>query len=198
MNNRLKLRIKHTNTITNENELVKRCINEEREAQLCLFNMFSGSMHGVCMRYAQSAEEANDMLQEGFIMVFNQLKSFRFESSLKTWITRIMINCSINYLRKYHKVKWDYSMDEAEEMSYEQPLGYDTAVVMNCIQELPAGYRIVLNMFAIEGYSHKEIAKELNIQEATSRSQYAKAKNALIKLLSKKGIYYEQQGARSF
>jgi RNA polymerase sigma-70 factor (ECF subfamily) len=106
-----------------------------------------------------------------------------------------MINSSINYLRKYHKFKWDYDLEEAEEIPYDQQLAYDTNIVMNCIQELPAGYRVVLNMYAIEGYSHKEIAAQLKIQESTSRSQYLKAKNALLKILNNKGIYYEKKGS---
>ena len=81
-------------------------------------------------------------------------------------------------------------------MGIEQPIGFDAQVVMQCIQQLPIGYRLVLNLFAIEGLSHKEIAEKLNIGESTSRSQFVKAKGALLKLLTKKGIYYEQRGAK--
>jgi RNA polymerase sigma-70 factor (ECF subfamily) len=131
--------------------------------------------------------------------VFNNIGRFRQQSSLKTWITRIMINSAINYLRKHHKVAWDNDLEEVtDELKYSdtQLHSYDSQVVMDCIQELPIGYRMVLNLYAVEGYSHKEIAEQLNIKEATSRSQYAKAKTYLQKLLGQKGIVYHFNEAR--
>ncbi len=153
-------------------------------------------MMGICFRYANNAQEAEDMMQEGFVCVFNNLKQFRGESTLKTWITRIMINISINYLKKHHKIKWDNDIDVLSDhldYSNEQLLQYDAKVVMMCLQNMPDGYRMVINLFAIEGYSHKEIADALGIKEATSRSQYAKAKAYLQKQLVKNGIVYKAQ-----
>lgn len=182
-----------------EEELIARCIQDDSECQRLLFNRCASAMLGVCSRYAGNKEEANDMLQEGFILVFNQLGKFRYESSLKTWMTRIMMNASINYLRKYHKIKWEYPQgdwDERNDLTVEIPESYDFRVIMECIQKLPIGYRIVLNMHAIEGLSHKQIAEALKIKEATSRSQYFKAKSALGKLLNQSGINYHQHGVR--
>lgn len=153
-------------------------------------------MLGICYRYANNAQEAEDMMQEGFVCVFNKLNQFRGDASLKTWITRVMINTSINYLKKHHKIKWDNDVDLVAnhlEYSSEQLLQYDAKVVMTCMQNMPDGYRMVINLFAIEGYSHKEIANLLGIKEATSRSQYAKAKAYLQKQLIKNGIVYKAQ-----
>jgi RNA polymerase sigma-70 factor (ECF subfamily) len=190
------LHIKHSIQNISEAELLQRCLGEDRNAQWILFNRYAPAMLGICNRYANNAQEAEDMMQEGFVCVFNKLGQFRGEASLKTWITRIMINTSINYLKRHHKVKWDHDMDEVAndlEYSNEQLLSYDVKVVMTCMQNMPDGYRMVINLFAIEGYSHKEIAHMLGIKEATSRSQYAKAKAYLQKQLVKNGIVYKAQ-----
>ena len=191
-----KLHIKHSIQNITEQELLQRCLREDRNAQLLLFNKYAPAMMGICFRYANNAQEAEDMMQEGFVCVFNNLKQFRGESTLKTWITRIMINISINYLKKHHKIKWDNDLDVLSDhldYSNEQLLQYDAKVVMMCLQNMPDGYRMVINLFAIEGYSHKEIADALGIKEATSRSQYAKAKAYLQKQLVKNGIVYKAQ-----
>jgi RNA polymerase sigma factor (sigma-70 family) len=198
-NSRLSLIVKHKTTFSNEQELIERCIKEDRVAQHALFSTYGPVMLGVCYRYAHNREEAEDMMQEGFVLVFNNIGRFRQQSSLKTWITRIMINSAINYLRKHHKISWEHELDDvADELKHSdiQLHGYDSQVVMGCIQELPLGYRMVLNLYAMEGYSHKEIAEQLKIKEATSRSQYAKAKTFLQKLLSQKGIVYNLNEAR--
>lgn len=190
------LHIKHSIQNISEQELLQRCLREDRNAQLLLFNKYAPAMLGICYRYANNAQEAEDMMQEGFVCVFNKLKQFRGESTLKTWITRIMINTSINYLKKHHKIKWDNDINVISDhldYSNEQLLQYDVKVVMMCLQNMPDGYRMVINLFAIEGYSHKEIADLLGIKEATSRSQYVKAKAYLQKQLVKNGIVYKAQ-----
>lgn len=190
------LHIKHSIQNITENELLQRCLSEDRNAQMLLFNKYAPAMLGICYRYANNAQEAEDMMQEGFVCVFNKLNQFRGDASLKTWITRVMINTSINYLKKHHKIKWDNDVDLVAnhlEYSSEQLLQYDAKVVMTCMQNMPDGYRMVINLFAIESYSHKEIANLLGIKEATSRSQYAKAKAYLQKQLIKNGIVYKAQ-----
>lgn len=192
-NSRLSLIIRHKTTFASEQELIERCMKEDPVAQHALFAKYASVMLGVCYRYARNREEAEDMMQEGFIQVYNHIKGFRQQSSLKTWITRIMINAAINYLRKHHKISWDAPLEAvAEEAGYSevQMHLYDKQVVMDCIQKLPVGYRMVLNLYAVEGYSHREVSEYLNIKEATSRSQYAKAKSYLQKMLDKKGIVY--------
>lgn len=172
--------------LTDDKELIRACLAENRSAQNMLYNRFAPKMLGVCYRYAQTIAEAEDVLQEGFIKVFNNLSSFRLESSLETWITRIMVNTALNHLRSSKKLKLEGDLELLEitpEVVSLQHHNLDVNVVMKYIHELPTGYRIVLNMFAIEGYSHAEIAKELGIQESSSRSQYLRAKALLEKRL---------------
>lgn len=156
-------------------------------------------MLGVCYRYANNLQEAEDMMQEGFVKIFDNIGKFRFESTLTTWVTRIMINTAINFLQKHHKVSWVNDLESQENVldySNNQLHEYDSRIIMECIHQLPAGYRMVLNMYAIEGFSHKEIAEKLNIKEATSRSQFAKAKMQLMQVLSNKGIEIKTHEAR--
>lgn len=143
-------------------------------------------MLGVCYRYAQTIAEAEDVMQEGFIKVFNKLSAFRSESSLETWITRIMVNTSLNHLRSTKKFKLESDLDQVDIQQAEVSVQFhhmDVNMVMKFIHELPTGYRVVLNMFAIEGYSHAEIAAEMGIKESSSRSQYLRAKALLEKRL---------------
>lgn len=180
--------------------MVEQCIAENQVAQRALFDKYASILLGICFRYAHNKQEAEDMMQDGFVLIYKNLKAFKFESSLKTWMTRIMINNAINYINKYHKVIWDYNLEPLHDeaaFSAVQLHRYDTKIVMDCVQRLPLGYRMVLNLYAIEGYSHKEIASALHIKEATSRSQYAKAKVLLEKILLKQGIQMPHHGNRS-
>lgn len=172
--------------LTDDKELIRACLAENRSAQSMLYNRFAPKMLGVCYRYAQTIAEAEDILQDGFIKVFNNLPSFRLESSLETWITRIMVNTALNHLRSTKKFKLEGDLeilDISPEVVSLQQHNMDANVVMQCIHELPTGYKVVLNMFAIEGYSHAEIANELGIKESSSRSQYLRAKALLEKRL---------------
>jgi RNA polymerase sigma factor (sigma-70 family) len=196
----LALILKHNINALTDEELVDRCIKDDRMAQHALFYRYASVMLGICFRYAYNKQEAEDMMQEGFVLVFKSLKAFKFQSALKTWMTRIMINNAINYNNKHHKIKWDFNLaplDNHETFSETQLHLYDSKVVMEAVQQLPLGYRMVLNLYAIEGYSHKDVAEQLNIKEATSRSQYAKAKVLLQKILVKYGINIPEHGTRS-
>lgn len=196
---RLPLIIKHKPTAGDEKELIDRCLKNDAMAQRTLFDQYAPRMLGICYRYASSREEAEDILQEGFIRVFENLGKFRREAALSTWITRVMINTALNHLNKHHKVSWQNDLEPVSNMneySDVQLHHYDAQIVMECIQQLPAGYRMVLNLYAIEGLSHKEIGEQLNIKEATSRSQFAKAKAALMLILRSKGINYQVHEAR--
>jgi RNA polymerase sigma-70 factor (ECF subfamily) len=169
-----------------EDELVAGCIAEDRSAQRQLFNRFAPKMKGVCYRYVQSATEADDIVQDAFVKVFDNLKKFRKESSLETWITRITVNTAINHLKASRKFRMESELTIAADVAVSelQMQTFDTRVVMDCIASLPYGYRVVLNMYAIEGYSHKEIAEALGINESTSRSQFIRGRNILEKKLS--------------
>jgi len=147
------------------------------------------------MRYSRTTAEAEDILQEGFVKVFHGIKEFRQESKLETWITRIMVNTALNFQRKklYLFPMVDvYEMDLPEnEVSIS---GIHFAQLLELIQTLPQGCQIVFNLFAIEGYNHKEIAKMLEISEGTSKSQYARARSLLQEKLLNESSYYTRYG----
>lgn len=183
--------LKYKKSGITEHELIHCCIKNDVAAQKMLFEQYSPMLLGICYRYAKNQSDANEILQLGFIKIFNNLNKFRFESSLSTWLTKIVINTALNFVKANEKVKWETdigSINENGNFFVEQLHQIDLKTLMDCIQELPVGYRLELNMFAIEGYSHMEIAQELNIQESTSRSQFVRAKILLEKKLSKLGF----------
>lgn len=155
--------------------------------QELLYKKFSPKMYGVCLRYSGNTEDANDLLQEGFIKVFKNLEKFRSEGSFEGWIRRIFVNTSIEHFRK--KVKL-YNVSEVQENTIEDnDLNIlDTLAakdIIRLVNDLSPGYKTVFNMHVIEGYSHKEIADMLGINEGTSKSQLARAKGVLKKSLEK-------------
>jgi len=169
-----------------DEELVKGCLAKNPVAQKLLFEQFNRKMMGVCLRYAGRSEEAEDMLQNGFIRVFEKIDTFRGSGSLEGWIRKIMVNESLTYLRKNKDMRLNIDIEEAK---YKLPGNSHVGESMNekdlltMIQKLPPGFRAVFNMYAIEGYSHKEIAEELGISEGTSKSQYSRAKTHLQNIL---------------
>ena len=162
-------------------KLIKECAAGKQQAQANLYHMFSPKMYGVCLRYAKDASEAEDSLQEGFLKVFTNIKSFRNEGSLEGWIRRIMVNVS---LEKYRK---QYMLQPVEDVSVYEKGAYSDDIISNIsandllemIQELPPRYKLVFNLYVMEGMSHQEIAKEMNITEGTSKSNLARARMIL-------------------
>lgn len=153
--------------------------------QKLLYDRFSSKMYGVCLRYTENNEDANDLMQEGFIKVYKSLSKFRAEGSFEGWIRRIFINTSIEHYRK--KVKL-YKVTEVQENTIEDPEvdvldSLATKDILNIVNELSPGYKQVFNMHVVEGYSHKEIADLLGITEGTSKSQLARAKAVLKKII---------------
>ena len=152
---------------------------------------FSSKMLGVCYRYAHNREDAEDMLQEGFIKVFSQIRSFESRGSLEGWIRRIMVHTCINILKKNKKFNESVDLIHATSLQVREdsiPSIMQAKEVVECIRLLPIGYRTVLNLYAIEGFSHREISDMLDIEESTSRSQYTRAKSMLEDILRKKNI----------
>jgi RNA polymerase sigma-70 factor (ECF subfamily) len=153
-------------------------------------------MLGVCYRFAKNREDAEDMLQEGFIKVFTQLHQYRNEGALEGWIRRIIVHTCINILKKNKKFSESVDLIHAHSIHVKEdmiPSIMQAKQVVECIRLLPLGYRTVLNLYAIEGYSHKEISKMLEIEESTSRSQYTRAKAMLEEILVKKNIIQKQR-----
>lgn len=162
--------------------LVLYCQKGKRDYQKALYERFSPKMLGVCMRYARDRSEAEDFLQEGFIKVFKNIENLRNPQQLEGWIERIIVNTALEHIRKKkspkgHEVDLDDNVDVEVDEQVTDELGREE--LLKLIQDLPEGFRAVFNMYAIEGYSHKEIAKTLDIQEGTSKSQFARAKTLL-------------------
>lgn len=153
----------------------------DARAQEALYARHASRMFAVCLRYARSRPEAEDLLQEGFIRVFGKLIDFRMEGSLEGWIRRIMVHTCINHLRKRSVRNEVLGTDRAPERTIAPTALEDLgqAELMALVQQLPDGYRAVFNLYAIEGYDHAEIASLLGCNEGTSRSQLAKARRAL-------------------
>jgi|ERR1051326_6739571 RNA polymerase sigma-70 factor (ECF subfamily) len=169
-----------------DEELVKGCIAKNQSAQKTLFEKFNRKMMGICLRYAERTEEADDMLQNGFIRVFEKIETFRADGSLEGWVRKIVVNESLTWLRKNKASKMNIDIDDAK---YSIPGNNHVGENVNekdllkMIQALPVGFRTVFNMYAIEGYTHKEIGEMLGISEGTSKSQYSRAKGHLQNML---------------
>ena len=161
-----------------ESDLIAGCMEGNRRMQEELYRRFSPRMYAVCLRYAGNAEEAEDILQEGFIKIFKKLDSFRSEGSFEGWVRRIFVNTAIEHFRRK---RYLMPVTEKEENTIE---GKYVSVldelaekdILGLVQELSPGYRTVFNMYVVEGYTHKEIADMLKISEGTSKSQLSRAK----------------------
>ncbi|MCB9252177.1 MAG: RNA polymerase sigma factor [Flavobacteriales bacterium] len=176
-------------------EIIEGCKQNDRQAQKLLFEMFSERMMGVCLRYSNSYESARDMAQEGFIKVFTKMKSFKGNSALETWMTRIFINTCLTNLNKkenkvYHldindpvvAVKTEAAIVEDEEVE-ETLRSLPVEKILHYISLLPDIYRQIINMYSIDGLSHQQIAEELDIQVGSSKSRLSRARVLLIELI---------------
>ncbi|MGV3686652.1 MAG: RNA polymerase sigma factor [Daejeonella sp.] len=173
--------------------LLEGCKKGDRKAQEHLYKMLAPKMMGVCMRYAKDTYEAEDILQLGFIKVFQKVAEFRGEGSFEGWIRRIMVNSAIESYRKNLRTLNIIDIDEVHDQpqSTFDMSGLELKDLMKLVQQLSNGYRLVFNMYVIEGFSHKEIAKELGISEGASKSQLSRARSILKeKILKMEGLNY--------
>lgn len=170
-----------------ETDLIRGCIAGDRRMQEELYRRFSPKMYAVCLRYANNADDAQDLLQEGFIKVYRNLHRFRAEGSFEGWVRRVFVNTSIEHFRKKSTRmsmvtdKEENTIEDADITALNKLAEKD---IINIIQELSPGYRTVFNLYVVEGYSHKEIGDLLGISEGTSKSQLARAKGVLQKKIS--------------
>lgn len=187
--------MQNAHTLLSEQELIEGCRSGDRSSQRALYERYSRKMLVVCLRYSKTTAEAEDILQEGFVKVFHALKDFRQESKLETWITRIMVNAALNSQRKKLYL---YPMVDVQEIDLPEDevsiSGIHFSQLLEMIQSLPQGCQVVFNLFAIEGYNHKEIGEMLGISEGTSKSQYARARSLLQAKLLKESSYYQKYG----
>ncbi len=166
--------------MTTETDLIKACIEGDRRMQKELYYRFSPKMYAVCLRYMGNADDAQDILQEGFIKIYKNLERFRGDGSFEGWVRRIFVNTAIEQIRKK---KMDVSLTEKEEtIEYKSVSAVDTINekdLLKIVSGLSPGYRSVFNMYVVEGFSHKEIGELLGISEGTSKSQLARARMIL-------------------
>ena len=173
--------------VTLYNQLIESCRNNNRDAQYRLYNLLSGKMFAVCLRYAKHREAAEDLLQEGFVKVFTNIDKFRGEGSFEGWVRRIIVNTAVEHYRKSTKM---YPMVNVDDVNKDIPwtdTGDDLELedLMKMINKLSHGYKTIFNLYVVEGYSHKEIAEMLEISEGTSKSQLARARYLLMEMVRK-------------
>lgn len=176
-----------------EEAILQGCLKNNAAAQKELYYKYSSKMLAVCYRYAHNREDAEDMLQEGFIKVFSQIHTFENRGALEGWIRRIVVHTCINILKKNKRFNESVDLIHATGAQVREesiPSIIQAKEVVECIRLLPVGYKTVLNLYAIEGFSHKEIAGMLDIEESTSRSQYTRAKAMLEDILVRKKILH--------
>jgi RNA polymerase sigma factor (sigma-70 family) len=174
-----------------EEAILTGCLQNESVAQKELYARYSPKMLSVCYRFAHNREDAEDMLQEGFIKVFSQIHTFQNKGAFEGWIRRIIVHTCINHLKKNKKFNESVDIIHATGIQVREesvPSIVQAKQIVECIRILPLGYRTVLNLYAIEGYSHKEISAMLDVEESTSRSQYTRAKQMLEDILIRKNI----------
>lgn len=182
-----------------DEQILQGCLQNNPAAQRDLYMKYSSKMLGVCYRYSQSREDAEDMLQEGFIKVFSQIHTFENRGTLEGWIRRITVHTCINILKKNKRFNDSVDIMHANALAGHEdliPSLLQAKEVVECIRLLPVGYKTVLNLYAIEGYSHREIAGMLDIEESTSRSQYTRAKAMLEDILTRKNILPKRREPR--
>ena len=178
-----------------EIKIIEDCITGKRRAQSKLYKKYANTLLGICLRYSRNKSEAEDVLQEGFIKVFMNIKDFRMEGSFEGWMKRIMVNTALLNSRDNLKHYFHADIEKMQESITEDTLfevddNYSAKEIMNLVQGLPDGYRMVFNLYVFDNYTHKEIAEMLGISEGTSKSQLARARkflqNKLLELQNQK------------
>lgn len=179
----------------NEDELIQGCLKRDRKAQKQLYDTYSARMYGICYRYVKDPMLAEDVLVTSFTKILEKIDQFKGEGSFEGWIRRIMVNESLTCLRKNRTMYVETDLESAERHpDYANVADHLQAEdLLTLIESLPAGYRIVFNMYAIDGYSHKEIADHLGISENTSKSQLSRARVYLQKLLLEQDCSWEKK-----
>lgn len=171
-----------------EEEILKGCQRNKRLYQELLYRKYATKMYGICMSYAGDRSLAQDILQESFIKIFNKIKEFKSEGSLEGWMRRIVANTAIDHMRQKQRIQnYITEKDEVNEESTNAD-GYEilkTQDILEQVSKLPEGARLVFNLYALEGFTHKEIAQKLNITEGTSKSQFNRARKLLMSWLNK-------------
>jgi RNA polymerase sigma factor (sigma-70 family) len=173
-----------------EEKLIEECIEGNRYAQKMLFEKYRSLMFAICMRYAKNRAEAEDVMIDGFMKIYSSLSEFKRKGSFEGWLRKIMVNSAINNYRSNLKHYYNSTIDDEKSYEIENKIddfktNYSAEYLIKLIQELPDGYRMVFNLYEIEGYSHKEVAEIMSISISTAKTQLFYAKKSLQKRLAK-------------
>lgn len=169
----------------NLDQVIVDCKKGKRKAQVALYNHYAPVLLGVCVRYVHDKSEAQDILQESFLKIFKNIKDYSGKGHFENWIKKIVVNTAITYFHKEKKHYYHDDLEEASESEVSIEIAPDKEIeakeLYSLLGTMPDGYRMIFNLYAIEGYKHREIAEQLNIDESTSKSQYLRAKKWLAK-----------------
>ncbi len=178
----------YSEMIHSEEAIIEGCLKHKHKAQKQLFNQYYGLMMGICLRYSSTTTDAEEILLKGFYTIFARISQYEKRGSFAGWMQRIMVNTAIDFYRKRrsekkHEILSIDDLDESQISGQPAPDHFTTENILETLKKLPDGYRIVFNLYAIEGYSHKEIAEKLGVSVNTTKTQLLKARRALQKLL---------------
>lgn len=181
-------------TIT-EKELIDLCKQRKRSGQQEVYSRYSGKMFGVCLRYLKNEFDAEEVLVISFMKVFEKIDQFESNGSFEGWIRKITVNEALMYLRKTRKLYLEVEVEQAKDFSFHagNEINLEAEDLMKLIEKLPTGYNTVFNLYAIEGYTHKEIGEMLGISENTSKSQLSRARTLLQKHLAESEFFFNQK-----
>jgi RNA polymerase sigma factor (sigma-70 family) len=173
----------------NLEEVIEGCIRNKRKAQIRLYDQYAPSLLAVCLRYVADKSEAEDILQEAFFKILKNIREYKGKGHFENWMRKIVVNTAITYFHREKKHYYHEDIEDIKDAELQFDLSPDKEFEVMELQQLftrmPDGYRVIFNLYAIEGYKHKEIAEKLGIEESTSKSQYLRAKNWLIKEMKK-------------
>ena len=184
---------------SDEDKLIEGCIAGKRDMQQLLYDLYSKKMMAVCLRYAPTTFEAEDMMQEAFVKVFTHIGNFKRDCPLEFWVRKIMVNTALKHLRSKQLLTVSHEADEVSNLASDSfsLTGYSLDELLSMVQRLAPRYRMVFNLYAIEGYNHKEIGEMLDISEGTSKSQYSRARAILQSMISRQENNYNKENVIS-
>ncbi|MBN1951086.1 MAG: sigma-70 family RNA polymerase sigma factor [Bacteroidales bacterium] len=173
----------------NLEEVIEGCIKNKRKAQVSLYNQYAPMLLAVCARYVDDKSEAEDILQEAFFKILKSIREYQGKGHFENWMRKIVVNTAITHFHREKKHYYHEELETLQEVEVQESLTPEKAIeaaeLHELIARMPEGYRIIFNMYAIEGYKHREIAEKLGIEESTSKTQYLRAKNWIIKEMKK-------------
>lgn len=174
--------------MTDLEKILEGCKKNDRSAQAGLYKLLAPKLLGLCIRYLQDRNEAEDAMQDAFVKIFTNMTSFKGSGSFEGWAKRIAVNTALTALKARNRLSFERHTEDMENIGIpeEEPMTLNSNDIMACMNALPVGYRTIINLFLVEEFSHKEIAEKLQITESTSRSQYSRARQALMKLIKDK------------